>query len=347
LELKETTREKEAQIRSEISKKMKEKKKKILTLKKKEEEEKKILKGNISLYSTFINQINLKKKYKKQKLEKKEKKRLQKHYNVVLNKPQRYLEIFWISFYTPLFFIGVFATSLLMGLYMDSIIPKNDLTLIMIMLPFLCITIPLFFLSFLAVFLSELFRSLRWRMKLDSLMVLFYIGALWIPILTFLICLKYFLLPDWIAWRVVFSPFWVICFVYTVSTFIVHHFFKVKFEKEQKIVWFFNTAINLAICIAAGFMSAKLDESLSISFGVANFILAPIYILLFFGIVVVSILGYYFLYSKGWKKTFLFYFPTIFMFIIPFIPFFILLGIFILFLIKKVNFNNKKKKVNF
>jgi hypothetical protein len=101
--------------------------------------------------------------------------------------------MYWISFFTPTFFLVIFSTSILLGnnsffpklgLYLDQILPKTNITLFFILLPFLIMIIPLFGISFICVFLSEYFRSVRWKMKMDSLIVLFYVGSLWIPILS-------------------------------------------------------------------------------------------------------------------------------------------------------------------
>jgi hypothetical protein len=276
-------------------------------------------------YSMFKKRVM----YLKKKREEEERARiseeLRKYYHAKLERPQKWCERIYISLYSPLFFFISLATSILFPLYMDKYIPNTIWTLFGVYSGVLCILCPLYFVAGVAAFLSDYMRTFMWNTHFDSSIVIAFVGNVWMPILAVLVALKIFVLPPTILWRAALAPLWVISFIQCVMQLFVHHRLKIKFGKEQKIVWGITTFVNAVICITSGLAAAKLDGVST--FGYLSIVFIPIWILLFFGLIAIAVGFYFFVHNEGWKSAIFIYSPLVITFIVPWLPFFILLGL--------------------
>jgi hypothetical protein len=272
------------------------------------------------------------KKKEERALVKKEEER-RKHYEKVLRSPQKWCERFYICFFTPLFFLVAFACTLCLGLYLDKFMPRADKTvaqrnLALVILPFIVVVVPLYIFASIAATLAEYLRMLRWNAQFDSTFPSIYFGSSWLPLLVCLFALKHFVLPDYIPWRAVIAPQWALSLMYIIVTIVLHMKLSVmKFEVDQKVVYTLMAAINLCVTLTTGFLTAKLDDTLGSNLKYSSFVFSPIWLGLFVALVAIPIGGYAFLHEEGVKLTVLVYIPLTCVLVLPFIAFFIVLGL--------------------
>lgn len=255
------------------------------------------------------------------------------HYEKVLRNPQKWCERFYISFYTPLFFILAFASLLAYALYLDGIIPRGYTTessnwiMFLTISPYLLIASPLFFAGAFAAFAADFLKTLRWNSDFDSFSTMIFMGNMWIVIAPWLVIIKNFVLPSDTQWRAAVAPLWVVCFMFIVVSFIIHKKIdRVKFGLDQKITWVLTSIINVAVTITTGFIAGKLDGELS-NLYYTSFVFSPIWAVLFIATASICIGGFVFLSEAGWKAMCYFYAPLSAAFVVPFIPFLFMLGL--------------------
>jgi hypothetical protein len=100
-----------------------------------------------------------------------------------------------------------------------------------------------------------------------------------------------------------------------------------KWEVDQKIVFGFMTTVNMCVTFTTGFLSAKLDQTLSPSLMYSSFVFSPIWLALFLGLIAIPIGAYVFMHEEGPKFTMCVYFPLSLAALLPFIAFFVLLAL--------------------
>jgi hypothetical protein len=155
-----------------------------------------------------------------------------------------------------------------------------------------------------------------------------YLGNLWLPLLSYLIPLKQYLLPQETPWRAAIAPQWVISLIYIVASITAHKKVRgIKFEVDQKVICASTCFLNLAVSMTLGFTSAKLDYSLQSSLQYSTFVFFPIWFVFVVALIAVPVGAYVFLHEEGLKPTLFIYFPLVLSFILPLIPFFVLLSL--------------------
>lgn len=279
--------------------------------------------SNFSLYKAYrtLHDTMIK---KKDKLKQKEEKRIQ---FKILEKPQMISEWIYKAVCPPLFFLCTLATTILFPLYLDETIPKTYGTLFGILVPFFIALVPIFFITAFFSFIAAYLRSLRMSKKMDTLLLLFFTGNLWIPLLPFLFYLKILILPETTSWRAIMAPSWCISVVYIIGSLFIIRRFRLKFGTSQKLLWIYNAGLNLCISLTTGILSGKLDNSILDTLGYLNFVFTPMWLLVLSMMVIIGIGGFFSLHKIGWKKTLFLYFPLSLNFVLPVLPFFILLGL--------------------
>lgn len=312
-----------AEEESELKLKIKKKKEGIELATRKIEALTNLKNSNYSLYKAYrtLHDTMIR---KKDKIKQKEEKRIQ---FKVLEKPQMIAEWIYMAFCPPLFFLCILATTILFPLYLDETIKKSYGTLFGILVPFFIALVPIFFITGIFSFIASYLRSLRLSKKMDTLLLLFFTGNLWIPLLPFLFYLKILILPETTSWRSIMAPSWCISVVYIILSLFVIRKFRLKFGTAEKLLWMYNAGLNLCICLTTGILSGKLDNSILVELGYLNFVFTPIWLLTLAMMVIIGIGGFFFLHKSGWKKTLFLYFPLTLNFVLPILPFFILLGL--------------------
>jgi hypothetical protein len=155
-----------------------------------------------------------------------------------------------------------------------------------------------------------------------------YLGNLWLPLLSYLIPLKQYILPHETPWRAAVAPQWVASLIYIVLSLVVHKkVARVKFEVDQKVIAAGTCFLNLAVSMTLGFTSAKLDYSLQDSLQYSTFVFFPIWLVFIVALIAVPVGAYLFLHEEGLKPTLFIYFPLVLTFIVPLLPFFVLMAL--------------------
>ncbi|KAL0486204.1 8 TM domain-containing transmembrane protein [Acrasis kona] len=252
---------------------------------------------------------------------------LRKHYEKVLRQPQRWSERFYFL-YTPLFFLLSFTSTLCTALYLDNYIPASKWNTALVLAPYVFVTVPLYFVATGTAVLSDYLRMLRWSSPFDSVISMMYLGNVWLPLLSCLVPLKIFILPQDTPWRAAIAPQWIYSFVYIIASIVIHKKIRrIKFEVDQKVIMTFTCVLNLAVSMTMGFVSAKLDFSLQSSLQYSTFVFFPVWAIFLAALIAVPVGAYVFLHEEGLKPTLFIYFPLILAFIVPLIPFFVLMGL--------------------
>lgn len=293
---------------------------------------KQILSANCLYYTAFKRRVLTVKRRKEERASLKAQEERRKHYEKVLRTPQKWCELFYIGFYTPLFFMILLASTLCAALYLDNIIPSgvkvSSRNLALIMTPFLSVSAPLFIVATCATILSEYLRVLRWNTKFDTLFPAIYLGSLWLPLLLCLYAMKVFMLPDIVPWRAICAPQWAYTCIYMALSIFVHKKFSIlKWDVDQKVVYGLMAAVNMCVSFTTGFLTAKLDESLGPQLMYTSFVFSPIWLTLLLALIAIPIGAYVFMREEGPKLTMFLYFPLTCAFVIPFIVFFLLLAL--------------------
>lgn len=260
---------------------------------------------------------------------------LRQRYETMLHKPQLLCESLYFSVYTPLFFLLSLISSVLFSLWMENILvaPGGNVYYtkwmpLFLVSPFLFLVVPFFFVAMIAAFVADWIKMLRYDIEFDSFSTLIYAGNIWIPICSYLVVLKLYVVPEHIQWRVIMSPLWVICVLYVVLTLILHKKVpNLRFDLDQRVMYILTTIANLIVTMVSGLVCAKLDGTLSADLTYSRFLFVPIWLFLIASCVAIPIGGYIFLYGAGWGPTMCMYTPLTTLFVFPFIPFAIMLSL--------------------
>lgn len=287
---------------------------------------------NTLYFRTYRKILRDKKRVKKIKKKMVKNEKLKKHYEHLFHKPQKLAEVFLCIYNSLLLIVNLF-TMIVFSLYLDKIfdIPNAEKwTLLIILSPLIVMDIGYLFAIICAV-AAELLSSFRRNKNYSGLISMVYLGNAWYPLTHIIVIFKLYFLPESTPWRVSFAPLWVLCCIYSITSIILGKQIPyLKWETDQKVMWVATSLLNTVVTFTTAFLATILDLDNfrdSIRHVYSVFVFSPIWVLLISALIAIPIFGYAFLNEFGFIFTMLVYAPATLLFVVPFLPFFIMLAL--------------------